>query len=176
MRPRLPNLLTGARLVAVVPFAILLATADDGLSTAAAGIFVAASLTDYLDGYLARSMHAVSRFGTIADPLADRLLIDSAVILLTYHDRLLWWLAAPLLVRDAYLLIMFERRGVVRQVHVSMTGKVATATIMLALAATMLTSAAWPQVVYAIGLGISLAAGVQYAIRTQGGLTSSRPS
>jgi hypothetical protein len=53
---------------------------------------------------------------------------------------------------------------------------VATATIMLAVAATMLTSASWPQVLYAIGLGISLAAGVQYAIRTQGGLTSSKPS
>jgi cardiolipin synthase len=175
MRPRLPNLLTGARLVAVVPFVLLLATADNGESTPAALIFVAASLTDYLDGYLARSMHVISRFGTITDPLADRLLIDSAVILLAYHDRLQWWLAAPLLIRDAYLLIMFERRHMVREVHVSMTGKVATATIMLALAATMLTSASWPQVLYAIGLGISLA-GVQYAIRTQGGLTSSKPS
>jgi CDP-diacylglycerol--glycerol-3-phosphate 3-phosphatidyltransferase len=176
MRPRLPNLLTGARLVAVIPFAILLATADNGESTAAAAIFVGASLTDYLDGYLARSMHAVSRFGTIVDPLADRLLINSAVILLVYHGRLEWWLAAPLLIRDAYLLIMFERRHMFREVHVSMTGKVATATIMVALAATMLTPAGWPQVLYAIGLGISLAAGIQYAIRTQGGLTSSRPS
>ena len=50
----LPNALTAARLVAVIPFAILLAEADDGVSAGAAVIFAAASFTDFLDGYLAR--------------------------------------------------------------------------------------------------------------------------
>jgi CDP-diacylglycerol--glycerol-3-phosphate 3-phosphatidyltransferase len=175
MRPRLPNLLTGARLVAVVPFALLLATAPDGQSTAAAIIFIAASLTDYLDGYLARHAHAITRFGRIVDPLADRLLINLCVILLAYHGRLSWWLAAPLLLRDAYLLLVFERRQVATEVRVTMTGKVATALIMVSLAGMMLTPGRVMVVLYALGLGTSLVAGVQYLTRAQGGLTS-KPS
>jgi len=172
----LPNLLTGARLVAVLPFAVLLATAPGGQSTPAAAIFLAASLTDYLDGAIARAAHVTSRFGRIADPLADRLLINTAVILLAYHDRLAWWLALPLLLRDVYLFVMFERRHMVREVRVTMVGKLATAAIMLSLFLMMLTTSAAPEVLYAVGLGISLVAGVQYVIRSQGGLTSSRPS
>ena len=103
----LPNALTAARLVAVIPFAILLAEADDGVSTGAAVIFAAASFTDFLDGYLARRYAVQSRFGRLADPLADRLLIDVALILLVWHDRLVWWLALPVLLRDVLLGIVF---------------------------------------------------------------------
>ena len=92
---------------------------------------MAASLTDYLDGYLARRTHAITRFGRIVDPLADRLLINMAVILLAYGGRLPWLLAVPQLVRDAYLAILFERRKVATEVQVTMTGKVATALIMV---------------------------------------------
>src|SRR5690242_16995059 len=59
----LPNLLTGARLVAVVPFAILLAHADNGVSTSAAILFALIASTDFLDGYLARHLGAQTRFG-----------------------------------------------------------------------------------------------------------------
>jgi CDP-diacylglycerol--glycerol-3-phosphate 3-phosphatidyltransferase len=170
----LPNLLTGARLVAVVPFTLLLAGASNGQSTAAAVIFIAASLTDYLDGYLARHTHHITRFGQIADPLADRLLIDLCVILLAYEARLSWWLAAPLLLRDAWLLLVFERRHVT-EVKVNMTGKVATALIMVSLAVMMLTESRIPEVTFVAGLATSLAAGLQYMSRAQGGLTS-KPS
>jgi cardiolipin synthase (CMP-forming) len=171
----LPNLLTGARLVAVIPFTLLLATSSDSQSGAAAAIFLVASLTDYLDGYLARRADAVTRFGRIVDPLADRLLIDLAVLTLAYHGRMPWWLAAPLLLRDGYLAIVFERRHVATAVQVTMAGKTATALIMVSLAAMMLTPEAWPEVTFAAGLAGSLAAGVQYLSRAQGGLTS-KPS
>jgi phosphatidylglycerophosphate synthase len=88
--------------VAIVPFTILLARSDDAVSTAAALLFAAAAWTDFLDGYLARHANAQTRFGRIADPLADRLLIDLALVLLVYHQRLEWWLAAPVLLRDAH--------------------------------------------------------------------------
>ncbi|MGN6377513.1 MAG: CDP-alcohol phosphatidyltransferase family protein [Gaiellales bacterium] len=171
----LPNLLTGARLVAVVPFVVLLAGADNGQSTAAAVIFIAASVTDYLDGYLARHTHHITRFGQIVDPLADRLLIDLCVILLVYEARLAWWLAAPLLLRDAWLALVFERRHVATDIKVTMTGKVATALIMVSLALMMLTPSRGPEVMFAFGLATSLVAGVQYMTRAQGGLTS-KPS
>ena len=154
---------------------ILLAGSSDGQSIPAAVIFAAASATDFLDGYIARRTHASSRFGRIADPLADRLLINLTVILLAYENRMSWWLAAPLLLRDIYLMITFERRHVATEVHVNRAGKWATATIMFALLVMMLTTAVWPVVLYTAGLVISLAAAFHYALRTQGGL-SSKPS
>jgi cardiolipin synthase (CMP-forming) len=175
MLATLPNVLTTARLVALVPFIILLAGSSDGQSIPAAVIFAAASATDFLDGYIARRTHASSRFGRIADPLADRLLINLTVILLAYENRMSWWLAAPLLLRDIYLMITFERRHVATEVHVNRAGKWATATIMFALLVMMLTTAVWPVVLYTAGLVISLAAAFHYALRTQGEL-SSKPS
>ncbi len=70
---QLPNALTIVRLVALVPFCVLLARAEDGQSVAAGLLFGAASLTDWFDGWLARRLGVQSRFGRLADPLADRL-------------------------------------------------------------------------------------------------------
>src|SRR5690242_9171542 len=170
----LPNALTAARLVAVIPFAILLAEADDGVSTGAAIIFAAASFTDFLDGYLARRYHVQSRFGRIADPLADRLLIDVALVLLVWHDRLAWWLALPVLLRDVLLGVLFRMRGVATEVRVNFAGKTATALIMVALTLLMLTDADWPKALYVAGLALAVTAGVFY-LRTPGGLES-KPS
>src|SRR4051812_10591270 len=134
----LPNALTAGRLLAVPPFVLLLATAPHAVSVPAALLFAAASLTDFLDGYLARAAHSSSRFGRIADPLADRLLIDSALVLLVYHDRLPWWLAVPMLLRDVLLMAIFRVRHTVTEVHVNFIGKCATAALMVALFLLML--------------------------------------
>jgi CDP-diacylglycerol--glycerol-3-phosphate 3-phosphatidyltransferase len=171
----LPNALTVARLVAVVPFAVLLAGADDGVSDVAATLFVAASLTDYLDGWLARNVSGTSRFGRIVDPLADRLLIDVALVLLVVHGRLPWWLALPVLARDALLAAIFTRRRAGTRVEVNFAGKLATAEIMAALALLMLTAADWPLLLFVAGLATSLAAAVLYYRHVPGGLPS-RPS
>src|SRR5688500_5755179 len=87
---RIPNALTVARFAAIPVFIALEATADGGKSWPAAIVFAAAALTDQLDGWLARRWHVESRFGTVADPLADRLMIDAAVVLLWVHGRLPW--------------------------------------------------------------------------------------
>ena len=81
----LPNALTIARLAAIPVFIAILWGAPGGHSVIAAWLFGAASATDYLDGYLARRLGVQSRFGRLADPLADRLLIGSAVVLLYYQ-------------------------------------------------------------------------------------------
>jgi CDP-diacylglycerol--glycerol-3-phosphate 3-phosphatidyltransferase len=161
LRP-IANVLTALRLAAVVPFAILLAAAGHHASWSAALLFAAASLTDFLDGYLARHTDRASRFGRIADPLADRLLINMALVLLWYEDRLPWWLAAPLLGRDVWLALLFRMRKMSTRVSVNMTGKTATAVIMLSLVLLMITTAPWPQVVFGAGLVLSLAAGARY--------------
>jgi CDP-diacylglycerol--glycerol-3-phosphate 3-phosphatidyltransferase len=158
----LANLLTAVRLAAVVPFAVLLASAGHHPSWPAAAVFAAASLTDFLDGYLARHTDRPSRFGRIADPLADRLLINMALLLLWYQDRLPWWLAAPVLLRDVWLALLFRIRRMSTRVVVNMTGKTATAVIMLSLVLLMLTTAPWPQVLFGVGLVLSLAAANRY--------------
>jgi len=171
----LPNVLTAARLIAVVPFTVLLARATDAVSTGAALVFAAAAWTDFLDGYLARHAHAQSRFGRIVDPLADRLLINLALILLVYHHRLEWWLAAPVLLRDALLAAVFRARHEATEVRVNVAGKSATAAIMLSLFLLMLVAQDWPKLIFVVGLALSVAAGIQYLLHAEGGLRS-KPS
>jgi CDP-diacylglycerol--glycerol-3-phosphate 3-phosphatidyltransferase len=125
-------------------------------------VFAAAAGTDFLDGYLARHAHVQSRFGRIVDPLADRLLINLALILLVYHQRLEWWLAAPVLLRDALLAAVFRARHDATEVRVNKAGKAATATIMLSLFLLMLIPDDWPKLLYVLGLALSLIAGAKY--------------
>ena len=89
-KQQLPNALTLLRFAAIPLFAWLYAEAGDGAAWPAGIVFGLAALTDQLDGWLARRWRVESRFGTIADPLADRLMIGVAVILLWADGRLPW--------------------------------------------------------------------------------------
>ncbi len=89
-RAQLPNALTVARLVVIPVYAALILRCEHGYSWAAAILFGLAGVTDQIDGFLARRWHVESAFGKIADPLADRLLIDVAVLLLWHAGRLPW--------------------------------------------------------------------------------------
>jgi CDP-diacylglycerol--glycerol-3-phosphate 3-phosphatidyltransferase len=160
-----PNALTSARLAAIPVFILVLWDASGGHSVLAACIFGVASITDYLDGYLARRLNVQSRFGRLADPLADRLLIASAVLLLYYHDRVP--VLVPLLVlgRDVVLLSglgFAAEKGY--ELSVIYLGKTATFVLMSALFFVMLTTPGtlWPDVLLYIGIGLSLAAGAVY--------------
>src|SRR2546425_12706786 len=97
---QIPNVLTVGRLVLIPVFVALVLAADGGHSWPAAIVFGAAGVTDQIDGWLARLWHVESGFGKIADPLADRLMIDAAVILLWHADRLPW-VALAIPARDA---------------------------------------------------------------------------
>ena len=121
-----------------------------------------ASLTDWFDGWLARRYGSFSRFGRLADPLADRLLIDSAVILLWHHGRLPLLAPALILGRDLVLALGIgsaARHGY--ELSVVYLGKTATSVLMVGLGFMMLLprSASWPPVLFWAGLALSLAAG-----------------
>ena len=79
---QLPNALTLARLLLIPIFVVLMVQAGESPSWPAGIVFGVAGVTDQIDGFLARRWHVESQFGKIADPLADRLMIDAAVILL----------------------------------------------------------------------------------------------
>lgn len=100
---RLPNWLTFLRFLAVPLFVILLVDPTPVSSLWATGIFVAASLTDLLDGYLARRYHAESPLGTMLDPLADKVLVMAALVMLAATPGESWvpaWMVVILLGRE----------------------------------------------------------------------------
>src|SRR5919197_633761 len=87
---QLPNALTVVRLGLIPLFVVFVVQAGGDRSWAAGGVFGAAAITDQVDGWLARRWRVESNFGKLADPLADRLMIDAAIILLVVYDRLPW--------------------------------------------------------------------------------------
>src|SRR5256884_9045268 len=123
----IPNALTIARLAMIPAFVALVLASDGGHSWPAGIIFGVAGVTDQIDGWLARRWRVESEFGKYADPLADRLMIDAAVILLFLDDRLPWAALVAVVVRDA-LLIGGARVVMPRgyEFSVSFLGKLAT--------------------------------------------------
>ena len=167
---QLPNALTILRLVAIPVFVVVLIAAEDGKSWPAALIFAAAGITDQLDGWLARRWHVESNFGKIADPLADRLIIDAAVIILFFEDRLPW--AALLLIvgRDALLMAGYKLlvpRGY--DFEVNFLGKAATWLLYASLAFTMVTEPGtdWPLWLFWAGVALAVLAGMQYLMKAR---------
>ena len=164
---RIPNALTVARFAAIPVFIALEAGAEGGKSWAAAIVFAAAALTDQLDGWLARRWHVESRFGTVADPLADRLMIDAAVVMLWLHSRLPWPALVLILARDLVLVAGYKLvapRGY--ELSVSFLGKAATWILYASLALMLVTSegADLPYALFWAGLALAMAAGAFYVV------------
>lgn len=93
----LPNKLTIFRCILIVPFVALLLNGYDLFATI---IFVIASLTDLLDGKIARKYNLVTNFGKFMDPLADKLLVCSALICLVEMGRLEAWIVCVIIARE----------------------------------------------------------------------------
>jgi CDP-diacylglycerol--glycerol-3-phosphate 3-phosphatidyltransferase len=162
----LPNTLTVLRLVALPFFVVVLWQAPQGRSTAAFVLFAAASVTDWFDGYIARRFDVSTRFGRLADPLADRLLIGSAVLLLWWHGRVPVLVVVLVLGRDLLLLsglgFVAAERGY--QLSVIYVGKAATFVLMSALGLMMLTTSVIADVLLWVGVTLSLTAAAVYIV------------
>jgi CDP-diacylglycerol---glycerol-3-phosphate 3-phosphatidyltransferase len=96
----LPNVLTVARIIAVPVIVVALLGETPNGDVVAAIVFALAALTDGLDGYLARSRDAVTTFGKLMDPIADKLLIVAALISLVSLGRLAGWVAMVIIARE----------------------------------------------------------------------------
>jgi CDP-diacylglycerol---glycerol-3-phosphate 3-phosphatidyltransferase len=97
------NILTVVRIILVPVFvAIVVASGltGTGQRIAACLVFCLASATDYVDGWIARKWSMVTSFGKIADPIADKALTGTALILLSAYDRLPWWVTVLILARE----------------------------------------------------------------------------
>jgi CDP-diacylglycerol--glycerol-3-phosphate 3-phosphatidyltransferase len=163
---QIPNALTILRFVLVPVFIVLIVDADGGHDWAAGILFGAAAVTDQIDGWLARRWHVESQFGKYADPLADRLMIDAAVLLLYLADRLPWAALVIVFGRDLLLIAgarVAQPRGY--DFSVNFLGKTATWVLYLAVGCVIVTHRGddWPLVLFWTGVGLAIAAGLAYA-------------
>jgi CDP-diacylglycerol--glycerol-3-phosphate 3-phosphatidyltransferase len=163
---QLPNALTVARLAAIPVFIVLAVRAGGEPSWAAGTVFGAAGISDQVDGWLARRWRVESDFGRYIDPLADRLIIDAAVVLLWVYDRLPWPALALILVRDGVLVLGTPaalRRGY--EFSVSFLGKAATWILYASIAFILVTEPGtdWPVALFWSGVAVAIVAGILYA-------------
>jgi len=138
-RPRLvnpANALTLLRIVLVpvfVAFVVASEMTSPGYRIAAALAFLVASLTDFADGFLARAMNQVTSFGKVADPIADKALTGTALVLLSVYEVLPWWVTVVIMVREigvTLLRLAFLKYGVMAA---SRGGKIKTVLLILAI-------------------------------------------
>jgi cardiolipin synthase len=94
---QIPNILTIIRIVLILPFALYVYREQYGLALI---VFFVAGLSDGVDGFLARQFNWKSRFGAIADPLADKLLLITAYVVLALTSQIPVWLTVIILSRD----------------------------------------------------------------------------
>ena len=102
MLHQIPNVITVVRVLLIIPLVYLLWQENYFY---AVGIFVIAGLSDGIDGFLAKHFHWESRFGAILDPLADKALLVSTILLLCLKAQLSWWLFAVVTLRDLLIVI-----------------------------------------------------------------------
>jgi cardiolipin synthase len=151
-----PNILTVARLILVVAFAWLIL--GPGAELWAAVVLIIAAITDYLDGFIARRWHQVSRIGQILDPLVDRVTVLAVLIVLGLSEILPWWLVLLIIARDVVLLALvpaLRSRGLFA-LPVHYLGKVATFLLFASFPLLLIGTgnAAWQSLADAIGWGL----------------------
>jgi CDP-diacylglycerol--glycerol-3-phosphate 3-phosphatidyltransferase len=170
VRRHIPNALTILRFAAIPIFVWLFLDAGDDAAWGAGIFFAAAALTDQLDGYLARRWHVESAFGKVADPLADRLMIVVAVVLLWLEGRLPLAGMLVVLARDLVLVLGYKivvPRGY--DFEVSFLGKLATWVLYASLCFVIVTPKGtdWPLVLFWIGVALAVAAAAEYVLRAR---------
>ena len=159
---KVPNILTVIRLLMIPSF--IYAYLHPGMvlpgKLFAAAIFVTASLTDLLDGYIARKYHAITAFGKLADPVADKVMVLSALCCLYFDGVVSWLFLLLIFVKEALMIIgayvMLKNHVVV---YSDITGKVATFTFMVAISMSFLENIEpWNEYVLYLGLFLTFCA------------------
>lgn len=100
MKFTIPNQLTLIRIILAPVFIILFLQPDNSSRMIASIVFVLASFTDWYDGYFARRYNLTSRWGQFMDPLADKVLVSSALVVFAYQEYLYWWMVLIVIFRD----------------------------------------------------------------------------
>jgi CDP-diacylglycerol--glycerol-3-phosphate 3-phosphatidyltransferase len=163
--PNLPNLLTVARIMLVPVLVVALLGNTPSGDVLAAVVFALASLTDFVDGYLARARDSITTFGKLMDPLADKLLIVAALIALVSLNRLAAWVAMVIITRELAVTVLrlgATQAGVV--MGASMFGKVKTCLQIAAILAVIAVHGQplWVSVLVYLAVFVTVLSGLDY--------------
>jgi CDP-diacylglycerol--glycerol-3-phosphate 3-phosphatidyltransferase len=174
----LANTLTLLRILAVPVVVVALLGETPNGDALAAAVFALAALTDGLDGYFARSRDAVTTFGKLMDPLADKLLITAALVSLVSLDRLQAWVAMVIIAREIAvtgLRAIAAERGVV--IAASWMGKVKTVLQIAAVIALIATnpSPGWVDALVYLAVAVTVISGADYFFGLRKRLNSREP-
>jgi len=174
----LANTLTLLRILAVPVVVVALLGETPNGDALAAAVFALAALTDGLDGYFARSRGAVTTFGKLMDPLADKLLITAALVSLVSLDRLQAWVAMVIIAREIAvtgLRAIAAERGVV--IAASRLGKLKTVLQIAAVIALIAANPApvWVDALVYIAVAATLVSGADYFLGLRRRLNSQEP-
>lgn len=162
-----PNILTAFRIILVPVFLFLVAEGELYWATI---VFVTAGATDAVDGFIARACDVRTETGAILDPLADKLLLSSSYLMLTYIGLIPLWLCIPVIFKDLVLLsgfTMFKRAGRIVDIRPSTWGKLTTALQIATVIYAMALSASGPVFVplAALTAAVTTYTGFNYAWR-----------
>jgi CDP-diacylglycerol--glycerol-3-phosphate 3-phosphatidyltransferase len=161
----LPNLLTVLRIMLVPALVVALLGNTPGGDVLAAIVFALASLTDFVDGYLARARAEITTFGKLMDPLADKLLIVAALISLVSLHRLAAWVAMVIITRELVVTVLrlgATQAGVITPA--SMFGKVKTCLQIAAILAVIAVPGhpAWVYTLLYATVAVTVLSGLDY--------------
>lgn len=161
----LPNVLTVLRIMLVPVLVVALLGNTPSGDVLAAVVFVLASLTDFIDGYLARARGSITAFGKLMDPLADKLLIVGALLALVSLHRLEAWVAMVIIARELAVTVLrigATQSGVV--ISASMFGKVKTSVQIAAILAVIAlhNSALWVSALVYLAVVVTVLSGLDY--------------
>jgi CDP-diacylglycerol---glycerol-3-phosphate 3-phosphatidyltransferase len=161
----LPNALTLLRILAVPVVVVALLGESPNGDALAAAVFALAAATDGLDGYFARSRNAITTFGKLMDPIADKLLIAAALISLVSLDRVAAWVAMVIIAREFAVTVMraiAAERGVV--ISASWLGKAKTVLQIAAVFALIAANPAplWVNLLVYAAVAATLLSGADY--------------
>jgi CDP-diacylglycerol--glycerol-3-phosphate 3-phosphatidyltransferase len=162
-----PNALTVIRILLVPVLVVALLEKTSGGDLLAAIVFVVASVTDAIDGYLARSRNAVTTFGKLMDPIADKLLIIGALVTLVSLNRLEAWVAMVIIAREFAVTVLRAAVGASGTViSASWFGKLKTATQVLMVLVLIVVSRhdrpAWVYAVVYVSVAVTVLSGADY--------------
>ena len=165
----LPNKLTLLRILLIPVFMVVLYWGFPGASYVALAIFIIASLTDLLDGEIARKYHLVTDFGKFADPLADKMLVTAAMLWFVENGQLPAWALLIVIVREfavSGLRMLASDQG--RVIAAGWSGKVKTASTMVCIVLMFLNIPSWLNIAcVAVIVVTTLWSGVEYFVKNK---------
>lgn len=162
-----PNALTFFRILLVPVVVVALQEGTSAGDLVAAIVFVAATITDGLDGYIARTWEKESTFGKVMDPIADKLLVTAALVSLVSLDRLAAWAAMVIIAREfavSGLRIVASEQGVV--IAASVFGKLKTVSQFAAIVALIAAdpTALWVDLLVYLAVALTVISGGHYFV------------